>query len=272
MVSSTPPAVELRSAGFGFPGGPPVLSGIDLRAEPGEHLAVVGRSGCGKSTLLALVAGLAEPSEGDVLAGGGRTVGERLAACALVPQGDSLLPWLSLEGNVALPLRNAGIGRREARRRARDVLADWGLAEHARSRPAALSGGMRQRGAVARALLADKPILLADEPLGALDALTRADLQGWIARSLGSTERTLVLVTHDVDEALLLSSRVVVLARDASTGAVPGPATVVADHPGRFADFHGGADRTALVSDPEFARARASILRELAGETRENAA
>ncbi|WP_333618707.1 ABC transporter ATP-binding protein [Dietzia sp.] len=264
MDSSTPPAVELRSASFAFPGAAEVLSEVDLRAVPGEHIAVIGRSGCGKSTLLSLIAGLAEPTAGKALAGGGSGVDERLAACALVPQGDSLLPWLSLEDNVALPLRNAGTGRRHARLRAREVLAEWGLSEQARSRPAALSGGMRQRGAVARALLAEKPILLADEPLGALDALTRADLQGWIARSLEASKRTLVLVTHDVEEALLLSSRVVVLAPRGEEGAA-GPATVVAEQAGWFADFRGGTGRTELTADPAFARARAALTRRLSG-------
>jgi NitT/TauT family transport system ATP-binding protein len=193
-------------------GGRRVLDGLDLAAPAGSRIGIVGRSGAGKSTLLSLVAGLDEPDGGAVTVGSVSSGKDRLAQCALMPQRDCLLPWRSALDNAGLALENRGVPRREARRRALPLFARLGLDEAEGLRPAKLSGGMRQRVAFARTLLADKPVLLLDEPFGALDAITRAELQEWLAATLADEPRTVLLVTHDVEEALLLCDRVLVLA------------------------------------------------------------
>jgi ABC-type nitrate/sulfonate/bicarbonate transport system ATPase subunit len=187
------------------------LQGLDLELRGGEVMAVVGPSGCGKSTLLELVAGLQDPDEGVVEVLGARSAAERRAACAYMPQRDLLLPWRDGLGNAALALECQGVPRGEARRRAEPLFERFGLAEFERARPASLSGGMRQRVAFLRTLLAGRPVLLLDEPFGALDAITRADLQEWLAGALVQEPRTVLLVTHDVEEAVFLADRVVVL-------------------------------------------------------------
>jgi ABC-type nitrate/sulfonate/bicarbonate transport system ATPase subunit len=187
------------------------LQGLDLELRGGEVMAVVGPSGCGKSTLLELVAGLQDPDEGVVEVLGARSTAERRAACAYMPQRDLLLPWRDGLGNAALALECQGVPRREARRRAEPLFERFGLAEFERARPASLSGGMRQRVAFLRTLLAGRSVLLLDEPFGALDAITRADLQEWLAGALIQEPRTVLLVTHDVEEAVFLADRVVVL-------------------------------------------------------------
>ena len=189
-----------------------VLDGVDLRVPVRERVGIVGRSGTGKSTLLSLVAGLDEADAGAVSVGGQASAAGRLARCALMPQRDCLLPWRTALGNACLALENQGLSRAEARRRAVPLFARLGLAGAELLRPARLSGGMRQRVAFLRTLLAGKDVLLLDEPFGALDAITRAELQEWLAAALASEPRTVLLVTHDVEEALLLCERVVVLA------------------------------------------------------------
>jgi NitT/TauT family transport system ATP-binding protein len=193
-------------------GGKRVLDGLDVVVPARGRVGIVGRSGTGKSTLLSLVAGLDEPDAGEISVGGAAAAGGRLARCALMPQRDCLLPWRNALDNATLALENAGVPRREARRRAAPLFARLGLAGAEQLRPAKLSGGMRQRVAFLRTLLADKPVLLLDEPFGALDAITRAELQEWLAGALTAEPRTVLLVTHDVEEALLLCERVLVLA------------------------------------------------------------
>jgi ABC-type nitrate/sulfonate/bicarbonate transport system ATPase subunit len=177
------------------------LDGMSLRARAGEIVAVVGPSGCGKTTLLELICGLQTPTRGTVQA----------APAALMPQRDLLLPWLGAIDNAALALRARGMDRGKAR----DMVAPWlerfGLAGFERSRPAELSGGMRQRVSFLRSLLAGKPVLALDEPFASLDAITRAEMQGWLAQMLAEESRTVVLVTHDVEEAVVLADRVVVM-------------------------------------------------------------
>jgi NitT/TauT family transport system ATP-binding protein len=187
------------------------LRDVTLSAARGEVVAVVGPSGSGKSTLLELVCGLQAPDEGTVVAG----------RAVLMPQRDLLLPWLDARDNAALPLRIAGVKRDAARAQARALLTELGLAGFEGARTWELSGGMRQRVAVARTLLSGAPILCLDEPFGALDAITRADAQGWLSGVLDRTPRTVLLVTHDVEEAAVLADRVVVLS--------PRPGRVVAD-------------------------------------------
>jgi NitT/TauT family transport system ATP-binding protein len=179
----------------------PALAGMSVRAAPGEIVAVVGPSGCGKTTLLELVCGLRTPFSGTV----------RAAPAALMPQRDLLLPWASSLDNAALALRVAGVGRAQARERARPWLELFGLGGFEDARPAQLSGGMRQRVAFLRTLLAGKPVLALDEPFAALDALTRIQMQEWLDNVLVDEPRTVVLVTHDVEEAVVLADRVVVM-------------------------------------------------------------
>ena len=189
------------------------LAGLTLHVAPREIVAVVGPSGCGKSTLLELVCGLQAPDAGRVDA----------SPAVLLPQRDLLLPWANALDNAALPLRIHGLGRDEARARARPAFAQFGLAGFERARPAELSGGMRQRVAFLRTLLAEKPVLALDEPFAGLDALTRADMQAWLAGALLREPRTVLLVTHDVEEAVVLADRVAVLS--------PRPGRVVAELP-----------------------------------------
>jgi ABC-type nitrate/sulfonate/bicarbonate transport system ATPase subunit len=197
------------------------LAGVDLELRADEVLAVVGPSGCGKSTLLELVAGLQEPDAGSVTVLGATGARARRASCAYMPQRDLLLPWRDALGNAALALECQGVRRAEARRRAAPLFERFGLAEFERVRPAALSGGMRQRVAFLRTLLPGRPVLLLDEPFGALDSITRASMQEWLAEALAQEPRTVLLVTHDVEEAIFLADRVVVLS--------PRPGRVVAE-------------------------------------------
>jgi ABC-type nitrate/sulfonate/bicarbonate transport system ATPase subunit len=189
------------------------LRAMDLRARPGEIVAVVGPSGCGKSTLLELICGLQAPDTGVVAAD----------PAVLMPQRDLLLPWASALDNAALALRVRGGARARARERARPWFERFGLAGFEHARPAELSGGMRQRVAFVRTLLAGKPVLALDEPFAALDALTRQEMQSWLARALAEEPRTVVLVTHDVEEAIMLGDRVVVMS--------PRPGRAVAELP-----------------------------------------
>jgi NitT/TauT family transport system ATP-binding protein len=179
------------------------LRGMDLRAAPGEIVAVVGPSGGGKSTLLELICGLQQPDAGAVAAD----------PAVLMPQRDVLLPWLGGLDNAALALRVRGVRRDAARRQAHPWFERCGLGGFEHARPAQLSGGMRQRVAFVRTLLAGKPVLALDEPFAALDALTRQEMQSWLAHALELADepRTVVLVTHDVEEAIVLADRVVVM-------------------------------------------------------------
>jgi NitT/TauT family transport system ATP-binding protein len=187
------------------------LADLTFHAAPNEVLGIVGPSGCGKSTLLELICGLEQPSDGSLAVGGARTASERLDRCALMPQRDLLLPWRSALDNAALALELTGVARPEARRRVAPLFERFGLGEFKAARPYELSGGMRQRVAFLRTLLAGKPVLALDEPFGSLDSITRADLQEWLAEALLAEPRTVVLVSHDVEEALFLSDRVLVL-------------------------------------------------------------
>src|SRR3954447_5445526 len=214
------------------------LRDVSLEAAPGEVVAVVGPSGSGKSTLLELVCGLQRPDAGAVLAD----------RAVLMPQRDLLLPWLDARDNAALPLRIAGVRRDEARARAHALLAELGLDGFEDARTWQLSGGMRQRVAVARTLLSGAPILCLDEPFGALDAITRADAQAWLAGVLAAAPRTVLLVTHDVEEAAVLADRVVVLS--------PRPGRVVADR--RAAPPRAATARTP--TDPAVVALRARAL------------
>jgi ABC-type nitrate/sulfonate/bicarbonate transport system ATPase subunit len=218
------------------------LDGVSLRVESGEVVAVVGPSGCGKSTLLELVAGLQEPDSGAVSVGGAGAAHARRESCAYMPQRDLLLPWRDALGNAALALECQGVAKGEARRHAAPLFERFGLADFERSRPAALSGGMRQRVAFLRSLLPGRDVLLLDEPFGALDSITRASMQGWLAEALAAEPRTVLLVTHDVQEALFLADRVVLLS--------PRPGQVVEELP---VPLPRPRSRRGVVAEPRFA-------------------
>jgi ABC-type nitrate/sulfonate/bicarbonate transport system ATPase subunit len=177
------------------------LADISLHAAADELLAVVGPSGCGKTTLLELICGLQTPDQGSI----------ECAPAALMPQRDLLLPWLSALDNAALALRIAHVPRAQARGRAAKLFAELGLEGFERARPYELSGGMRQRVAFVRTLLSGKELLCLDEPFGALDAITRAEMHAWLEDALRIQARTVVLVTHDVEEAIVLADRVAVV-------------------------------------------------------------
>jgi NitT/TauT family transport system ATP-binding protein len=192
-------------------GGVDALAGLTFDVGRREVLGVVGPSGCGKSTLLELICGLDQPSAGRVVAGGGESQAERLARCVLMPQRDLLLPWRSALDNATLPLELHGVTRRSARRRVAPLFERFGLGDFVTARPYELSGGMRQRVAFLRTLLAEKPVLLLDEPFGSLDSIARADMQVWLAEAVEADPRTVVLVSHDIEEALFLCDRVLVM-------------------------------------------------------------
>jgi NitT/TauT family transport system ATP-binding protein len=187
------------------------LDGIDLSVREHSRLGIVGPSGCGKSTLLSLIAGLLEPTAGTISIGPATTAADRLARCALMPQRDLLMPWRTALDNACIALENRGISRAAARDRARPLFERFGLAEFEEKYPAQLSGGMRQRVAFLRTLMPQKDVLLLDEPFGALDSITRGQMQEWLVGALELEPRTVLLVTHDVDEALLLSDHVAVM-------------------------------------------------------------
>lgn len=188
----------------------PVLDGVDLSVATGEFVSLIGPSGCGKTTILNCVAGLDEPGSGSVEINGGLAK-QRLGMVGLMPQKDLLLPWRTVLDNAVLGLELMGSPISEARSRALDMMKPFGLSGFEKQYPSDLSGGMRQRTAFLRTLLADQDIVLLDEPFGALDALTRTQMQEWLLDLWDSLGKTIILITHDVEEAVLLSDRVYVL-------------------------------------------------------------
>jgi NitT/TauT family transport system ATP-binding protein len=246
-------SIAIRGLGHSY-GDLETIERLDLEVPAHGVLGLVGPSGCGKSTLLELIAGLQGPGRGEVEVGGARDSRGRLERCAFMPQRDMLLPWLSAIDNAALALRNRGVRRGQARRQAGQLFERFGLTGFEQTAPAELSGGMRQRVAFLRTLVADKPVLALDEPFASLDAITRAEMQEWLAGALAADPRTIVLVTHDVEEALYLCDRVAVLstrpARLVEELAAPAPRA---------------ANRDAAVTDPKFIAARERAMRSLRG-------
>jgi ABC-type nitrate/sulfonate/bicarbonate transport system ATPase subunit len=206
-------SLEVRGVGRSFTtdrGTVVALDHVDLYAQPGEFVSLIGPSGCGKSTLFSILAGLLEPSSGEVRIGG-RLVGDLLGEAAYMPQDDALLPWLRVIDNATLSLRLAGVTRREARKRALPLLERFGLGAFSESWPGELSGGMRQRAAFLRTVIMERSVMLLDEPFGALDGITRADLQQWLLDVWEEVRTTVLFITHDVAEAVFLSDRVYVM-------------------------------------------------------------
>jgi NitT/TauT family transport system ATP-binding protein len=197
--------VSLRGVGKTYGAGQravTALTGVDLHIQAGEFVCLIGASGCGKSTILNLVAGLDTPSVGTV---------EVHGTTALMFQEAALFPWLTVQANVELPMRLAGVSKEERRRRAGELIETVHLGGFARKRPHQLSGGMRQRGALARALAQDADILLMDEPFGALDAMTRDTLHEELEAIVRDRGTTVLFVTHNVREAARLGDRIVVM-------------------------------------------------------------
>lgn len=247
--------LELTNVSKGF-GGAPVLSNVNLQIERGEFVAIVGYSGSGKTTLISLIAGLTRPDAGTVklndleITSPGPDRG-------IVFQNYSLLPWLTVTENIAIAVDQVFPNHSPEKRRqlVAAAIATVNLTPARDKFPRELSGGMRQRVSVARALAMDPQILLLDEPLSALDALTRATLQDEFERIWEKDKKTVVLITNDVDEALLLADRIIPLT--IGPGATLGPSFPVSlDRP---------RDRKALNHDPEFKRLRALITNELLG-------
>lgn len=245
-------AVELLSHRFGDLA---VLNDISLTAEAGECVALLGPSGCGKSTLLRILAGLVQPTSGSVRVDG-RDIGARPGTVAYMPQSDTLLPWRRALDNATLGAELLGHDRSDSRARATELFERLGLAGFERAWPAQLSGGMRQRVALLRTVLTDLPVLALDEPFAALDAITRRELQGWLADLLSLTQRTTLLVTHDIDEALRLADRVVVMSPR------PGAMVGVLTPPGRR------PRDPVRVTEPDMAEHKRRVLRLLQPSSR----
>ena len=236
------------------PGRPDEVTAVaagDLRVEAGEFVSLIGPSGCGKSTLLRLIADLLPPTAGTVtVAGRPASQARKERRYGMVFQKAGLFDWRTVRRNVELPLELRGMGRSERRARAREMLELVGLSDFAGHYPAQLSGGMQQRVSIARALADAPPLLLMDEPFGALDEMTRERLQGELLRICAATGTTVVFVTHSIDEAVFLSGRVVVMS------ARPGRVTEVVEIP--------LGERTEAVRQaPEFFEAVTEVRRAL---------
>ena len=247
---SGPAKIEIRGIGKRYEQArdqPPVLDGIDLAIEDNEFVTLIGRSGCGKTTLLNIIAGLIAPSAGEVRVNGRPVTGPGHGK-GMVFQQHALFPWLTAVDNVAFGCRSRGMARRERAEVARQLIELVGLAGYEDKYPAQLSGGMQQRVAIARALALDPEILLMDEPFGALDELTRIEMQDELLRLWQARRKTVVFVTHSIPEALVLSDRVVVL------GA----------HPGRIRhEFRVEMPRPRARTDPELLALYDQIWRSL---------
>ena len=228
------------------------LTRINLKVEQGEFITLIGHSGCGKSTLLNLLAGLTSATEGALICAG-REIAGPSPERAVVFQNHSLLPWLTCFENVYLAVERV-FGSRETaanmRERTAAALALVGLTHAAQKRPNEISGGMKQRVGIARALSMEPKVLLMDEPFGALDALTRAHLQDELLRIVDQTGSTVVMVTHDVDEAVLLSDRIVMMTN--------GPAATIGDIV--EVGLPRPRDRVALAHDPQYNAYRTQVL------------
>jgi nitrate/nitrite transport system ATP-binding protein len=228
------------------------LQNIHLAIEKGEYIALIGHSGCGKSTLLNIVAGLLKPSAGGVLLDGFQ-VNEPGPDRAVVFQNHSLLPWLTVYENVRLAVDKVHTAKTKAERHAWTLaqLELVHMADALKRRPAEISGGMKQRVGIARALAMEPKVLLLDEPFGALDALTRAHLQDSVMEIHAKLGNTIMMITHDVDEAVLLADRIVMMTN--------GPAATI----GEVLDIAlpRPRDRLALADNPDYAACRAHVLR-----------
>lgn len=215
----TAPALEARSLTLVWGNGQVVAKDISIELQPGTITCLVGRSGCGKTTLLHALAGLLQPQEGKVLLHGSDVTGHP-GHIGYMLQKDLLIPSKRIIDNVALPLELKGVSRAEARTRAQEMLERGGLERVAQSWPHELSGGMRQRVAFLRTALIGSDIMLLDEPFSALDALTRREMRAWLMSSVKEFDLSVLVITHDVDEAVAMASRIYVMAGSPAQGVV----------------------------------------------------
>ncbi|HVO90317.1 MAG TPA: ABC transporter ATP-binding protein [Casimicrobiaceae bacterium] len=204
-------AIVVRHVDFAFGGNAPILRDLSFEVASGEFFVLLGPSGCGKSTALNLIAGFETPSKGEIRAGARLVEDAGRDRVVIFQDSDSLYNWLTVLDNVAFPLRVTGVGESERRARAREALKLVGLQGHESKFPPELSGGMKQRTQLARALVLQSPILLMDEPFAALDAQTRAILQDELVQLSIQMKRTVLFITHDISEAILLGDRVAIM-------------------------------------------------------------
>jgi nitrate/nitrite transport system ATP-binding protein len=255
MADGSKSYVEVSNVGMSFKtkkGTFQALQNVDLKISKGEFITLIGHSGCGKSTLLNLIAGLTLPTQGSLICNG-REISGPGPERAVVFQNHSLLPWLTCAENVHLAVERVfGSTESKAQLKARTeaALAMVGLTHALHKYPSEISGGMKQRVGIARALSMEPQVLLMDEPFGALDALTRAHLQDELLDIVANTKATVVMVTHDVDEAVLLSNRIVMLTN--------GPAATIGEI--LEVDLVGKRDRVDLANDPHYHKLRAAVL------------
>jgi ABC-type nitrate/sulfonate/bicarbonate transport system ATPase subunit len=257
---SVPPLLELVNVWKRF-GEPPrqmvAVTNVNLKIAPGEFVTLIGPSGCGKSTLFNMIAGLLAPdSDGSLLFGGvPQQDGELLGKVSFMPQRDLLFPWRTVLDNAILALEVEGMPRRAARQRAEALLPEFGLTGFGKYYPHQLSGGMRQRVALMRTFLFERDLLLLDEPFGALDALTRTRMQQWLLELWTRHRRTVLFITHDIDEAIYLGDRVLVMT--ARPGTVKCEERVDLPRP----------RAPAIVTAPDFVRIKRRLLDEIEEES-----
>ncbi len=258
--------LEARRIGVWYRSGRQItnaLRRVDLTIDEGEFVCLVGPSGCGKTTLLHLIAGFLQPSKGEILLQGARIKGPG-SDRAVVMQHPTLMPWMTVYGNVEIGPRARGISASERHKVVDHYLELVGLSEFARRYPYELSGGMQQRVAVARALANDSQVLLMDEPFGALDALTRETMQLELLRIWSLTGKTIIFVTHDVEEAIACGTRVIVL--------TPRPGRIIMDRTVDFcrsvlADNRGMSSLRTVKSTGEFVAVREQVMGAILGST-----
>jgi len=238
--------LELRDVGKVF-GDTVALSPTSLAIEEGSFVAIVGPSGCGKSTLFNVIAGLLRPDSGEVVLAEQRVTGAT-GHVGYMLQKDLLVPWRTVEDNITMAARLTRRVTAEDRSEARRIATQYGLGDFLRHYPSALSGGMRQRVAFMRTLVTHQQLLLLDEPFGALDAQTRLEMQQWLLQVWRETGRTVLFITHDVDESIFLSDRVLVMS--------PRPGRIVAD----FKNPLARPRDIATLTDPEFTRLKSQIM------------
>lgn len=213
-AETKPPLLEVDRMTFGYNSGRTLLDGVSFRIQPGEFVSLLAPSGSGKSTIFRLIAGLLEPQSGSVTIRTGKPgkggKGSRLGQVGYMPQKDCLLPWRPVLDNAVLGLELQGVPKRQAIEKVREMMPSFGLAGTEKKYPHELSGGMRQRVSFLRSVVCGTEIMLLDEPFSALDAMTRVDMQEWLLSVWEQYRSSILFITHDVDEALLLSDRVLV--------------------------------------------------------------
>jgi ABC-type nitrate/sulfonate/bicarbonate transport system ATPase subunit len=244
------PKVELRSVSKSFHANGRTIRALDdisFAIQPGEFVTIIGPSGSGKSTIFNLIVGLLEPDEGEICIDG-ETCKQRTGRVGYMPQRDLLLPWRSVLDNVILAQELLGVPAEVSHAKAEELLPLFGLADFRTAYPNELSGGMRQRAALLRTMLTERDVLLLDEPFGALDALTRRELQDWLLDIWQRFKKTIIFITHDVDEALYLADRVLVLS--ARPGRILGAPKVDLPRP----------RRQGMIATPAFGRQLAELL------------